>query len=58
MRLRHAVFAGRITGVALFGNELSLTSHSALEASANFLASCFFKRIGASAGNQHAADRE
>lgn len=58
MRLGHAMFAGRITGIALFGNDLSLTSHSSLETSANFLASCLFEGIGASAGDQHAADRE
>jgi hypothetical protein len=58
MRLRHAVFAGWITGVALFGNELSLAGHAALKLGLNFAASSLLKRIGASAGDQHAADRE
>jgi hypothetical protein len=58
MRLRHAVFAGRISGITVFGDELSLTSHSALKLGLNVAATSLLERIGASAGDQHVADRE
>ena len=58
MRLGHAVFAGRISGIALFGNELSLAGDAALKLGLNVAAISLLERIGASAGDQHAADRD
>ena len=58
MRLRHAVFAGRISGIAILGDELSLTGNAALKLGLNVAATSLFERIGASAGDQHVADRE
>ena len=58
MRLRHAVFARRIAGIALFGDDLPLTGQAALQPRLDFLTALLFERIGASAGDQHAADRE
>ena len=58
MRLGNAVFTGRIAGVSLFGDELALTRYAALQLRLNFVATALFERIGASAGDQHGADRK
>jgi hypothetical protein len=50
MRLRHAVFAGWITGLAFLGYELSLTSDATLELRLNFVAAALFNWIRATAG--------
>ena len=47
MRLRHTMFRGRITDVALFRADLALTSDAALELRLHFLAGALFKRISA-----------
>jgi len=57
MRLRHPVFAGRISGIALLGDELSLAGNAALKLGLNVAATSLLERIGASASDQHVADR-
>ena len=56
MRLGDAVFAGGITGLALFRDELTLASYASLELRSHVLARSLFERIGASAEGQQAGD--
>ena len=58
MRLGYAMLAGRIAGLALLGNDLSLTSNAALKLRLNFAAGSLFERISTATGDQHAADRD
>ena len=58
MGLGNPVLAGWIAGIALFGDELSLAGDAALKLGLNVAATSLLERIGASAGDQHAADRE
>jgi len=58
MRLRHAVFAGRISRIAVLRDELSLAGDAALKLGLNVAATSLLERIGASASDQHVADRE
>src|ERR1700738_4259829 len=57
MRRRHAVFSGRVAGIALLGNNFSLTCQTALQLRLNFVAASLLERIGAATDDQHAADR-
>jgi len=52
------MLARRIAGIALFRDELPLASHATLELRLHIAATSLFERIGASAGDQHVADRE
>jgi hypothetical protein len=52
------MLAGRIAGLALLGNDLSLTSNAALKLRLNFAAGSLFERISTATGDQHAADRD
>ena len=58
MRLRHAVFVGRIAGIPLFGADLALSGDAALQSFLNLLSALFFKRIGAAGEDQNGADDE
>jgi Na+/H+ antiporter NhaC len=58
MGLGNAVFAGWIAWLALFGDNISLAGDAALKLGLNVAATSLLERIGASAGDQHAADRE
>ena len=58
MRLGDAVFAGRITGFAFLRHDLTLAGQAALELGSDFFAGPSFKRIGATAEHQGAADRD
>jgi hypothetical protein len=56
MRRRHAVFSGRVAGVALLRYDFTLAGQAALELRSDFFACSIFERIGATPGDQHAAD--
>ena len=58
MRLGNAMFAGRIAGVSLFGDDLALASDAALQLRLNFSTSSLLERIGATAGERCARDHE
>jgi hypothetical protein len=50
------MFAGRITGLALFRAELAATSYAPLELRSDFLARSLFEGIGATCEGQQAGD--
>jgi hypothetical protein len=52
------MFAGRIAGVSLFGDDLALASDAALQLRLNFSTSSLLERIGATAGERCARDHE
>jgi hypothetical protein len=52
------MFCGGIARVALLGDDLALTGDAALQLRLNFGTGSLFERIGASAADQHAADRD
>jgi len=58
MRLRHAVFIGRIAGIPLFGADLALSGDAALQSFLNLLSALFFERISATREDQNGADHE
>jgi hypothetical protein len=58
MRLRDAMFAGRIAWLALFGAELPLTRRPALELRLDFSSAALFEGIGAASGECREKDRE
>ncbi len=58
MRLRNTVFAGRITRLSLFGDDLALTRNAALKLRSHFLAASLFEGIGATRGKRCAHDQE
>ena len=58
MRLRHAMFAGGISGFPLFGANLAPAGYAALKLRPDFVASSFFERIGATKKERCEADRE
>jgi hypothetical protein len=58
MRLRHAMFAGGISGFPLFGANLAPAGYAALKLRPDFVASSFFERIGATKKHQYASDRD
>ena len=57
MSLRDGVFAGRIAGLSLFGNDLSLSADAALQLRLHFSATSLFERIG-TAGKRRARDQK
>jgi hypothetical protein len=52
------MFCGRVPRISLFGDNLALAGEAALQLGLNFSTVSLFERIGASAGDQHAADRD
>jgi len=56
MRLRHAMFAGWITGLTLFRPNLALAGDATLQLRLNFSTASLFDRIGATAGKHCARD--
>ena len=58
MRLRNAMFAGRIAGIALFGADLPLPGDAALQSFLNLLSALFFERVSATGEDQNGADHE
>ena len=58
MRLRHAMFAGWITGLTLFGPNLALAGDATLQLRLNFSTASLFDRIGATAGKHCERDQE
>jgi hypothetical protein len=52
------VFSSRVAGITLLRHDLTLAGQAALKLRSDFVASSLFKRIGAPAGDQHAADRD
>jgi hypothetical protein len=58
MSLGNAMFSGRIPRISLFGDKLTLAGDAALQLRLNLVTGSLFERIGASAGDQHAADRD
>jgi hypothetical protein len=58
MRLRHAMFAGWITGLTLFGPDLALAGDATLQLRLNFSTASLFDRIGATAGKRRERDQE
>ena len=58
MRLGHAVLAGGISRVTLFGAELASAGYALFKLGPDLFASPVFKRIGTTAEDQHAADRD
>jgi hypothetical protein len=58
MRLGNAVFAGGIAGLSLFGDDLALTSDSALQLRLHFLTASVFDRISAAAREDCTSSRE
>jgi hypothetical protein len=58
MRLRHAVLAGGISGLALFGTDLAPASYAPLKLRTHFLSACPFKWIGTTVEHQRTADRD
>jgi len=58
MRLRDGVFGGGIAGLSLFWADLALAGDAALQLRLHFGTASLFEWIGASTGDQHAADRD
>jgi len=58
MRLGHAMFAGRISGIALFGDELSLAGDAALKLRLNVAATSLLERIGTTGRENRKGNRE
>jgi hypothetical protein len=58
MGLGNAMFSGWVPRISLFGDKLTLAGDAALQLRLNFVTGSLFERIGASAGDQHAADRD
>ena len=56
MRLRHAMFAGWITGLTLFRPNLALTGDATLQLRLNFSTASLFDRIGTTGGKHCASD--
>lgn len=56
MRLGHAMFAGRIAGLALFGADLAATGYAAFQLGSNFVAASFFEWIRATAAEEQATN--
>jgi hypothetical protein len=58
MCLRHTVFASRVTGFTLFGDDLALSGQPALQLRLNLLAASMFEWISATAQAQRKTDRD
>jgi hypothetical protein len=58
MRLRHTVFASRITGFALFRTDLTLAGYAALKLGSYFLTTALLEWISATAQAQRTTDRD
>jgi hypothetical protein len=58
VRLRHAVFAGWVARLSLFGSDLSLAGNATLKLRFHFLAASLFERVGATASKRYARDHE
>jgi hypothetical protein len=58
MGLGHAVLAGGISGLSLFGANLAAASYTFLKLGTDFFAGSSFERIGATAENQRVADHD
>jgi hypothetical protein len=51
MSLRHAVLAGWIARLSLFGSDLALTGNAALQLRLHFLPASLFERVSTSTSN-------
>lgn len=58
MGLRHPVFTGGISGLALLGADLASAGYTALKLGTDFFAGSSFERIAATADHEQTADRD
>jgi hypothetical protein len=58
MRLRHAMLAGGISGLAFLGYDLTLAGQTSLKLGSDFFSGAAFKRIGTTTEHHRAADHD